>query len=141
MRQKVTHCTFNSGRTIVADSSVIHLDKEGESFIDGSSPENFRAHNLLSLIEPLVPHLPASIEFVMTAHDMGTYIPGEDQREFLAEKISAGEYVTQKELERYEWNHRHLEAGVAGLAVSDNTTSLTDGRASAQSLVPHGDRR
>lgn len=67
-----------------------------------------------------MPYLPQSVEFTTTAHDMGGALPGVDQKAFMLEKISAGEFITEEDLKPYRWTGRHADEGVPGPAVSDS---------------------
>ena len=114
--------------------------------MDGTFP-NYRAEKLFPMLEPLVPYLPASVSFTMTAHDIGALLPGEDQKAFLKEKIAMGEYATREELKPLEWNHRHEAIGVRGFVVSGFKTACLGQRshpaycrALVSRTVPHGKR-
>lgn len=95
----------------------MHLDPNGECYSDGGNP-NFRARDLMALLEPIARYLPEATEFTVSTHDLGSTIIGEDQRLFLEEKIAAGEYATEEELKPYENGHRHKDKGVDGTTVS-----------------------
>jgi hypothetical protein len=69
-------------------------------------------------LEPLAQYLPDRAEFTTSTHDLGSAIPGEDQRLFLEEKIARGEYATDEELTPFKNKDRYKAIGVGGLAVS-----------------------
>ncbi|KAK1922899.1 glycosyl transferase family 90-domain-containing protein [Papiliotrema laurentii] len=98
------------------DSSFItHLDPHGPSWSDGVNP-NFRADDLMDLLEPIAQYLPDYVEFTTSTHDLGSLIIGDDQKVFLEEKIAKGEYATEEELRPFEDGNRHRDRGVPGLA-------------------------
>jgi hypothetical protein len=101
----------------LTDRSVLHLDPKAASYADGTVP-NFRSANLLSLLEPIAQYLPDKVEFTTSVHDLGSTALGEDQREFLEEKIQRREYASEDELKPFENIYRHKEKGIAGIAVS-----------------------
>lgn len=100
-----------------ADLSITHLDPHGPSWSDGVNP-NFRADDLMDLLEPIAQYLPDYVEFTTSTHDLGSLIIGDDQKVFLEEKIAKGEYATEEELRPFEDGNRHRDRGVPGLAVS-----------------------
>lgn len=101
---------------------MTHLDPNGPSWFDGGNP-NFRAENLLDLLEPIAQYLPDFTEFVTSTHDLGSFMPGADQVAFLEEKMAEGEYATEEELKPFVNGNRHKDKGVGGIAVGPNGLS------------------
>ena len=99
--------------------SILRLGPQQEPIADGGNP-NFRSKDIRGLLKYIAPLLPEATKIVISTHDMGSTMMGDDQRQFLEGMIAAGEYVDpdSEEMKRLEWNMRYKKKGLGGLAVS-----------------------
>ncbi|KAL7423567.1 hypothetical protein Q5752_001147 [Cryptotrichosporon argae] len=86
--------------------------------VTSTGMEHRRRTDMRNLLSGIVRYLPARTRMVHSLHDMGSGLPGEDQRRFLEDKILRGEYATAEELKYYENVHRHAQKNIQGLATA-----------------------
>lgn len=118
----------------------MHLDPTDQDacFADGTNP-NARADAMLDLLVPIASNLPEIVDMVVSTHDLGSWIIGDDQRIFLENKIANREYATAEELKPFENANRHKAKGLPGFAVSIVLCYFSDSsRVHARRTVPPG---